>query len=928
MSDAAAFVEAKRLQLEQLLETHAAALSLDNANVHLSYNDPITPDELPAFTWLSILYACTKERCLDPVRGLEGRFPSAVWDWVKALATELEPSSSDARARAVFAELRTVCVSWIGRVGLRRALSIWDLFCWNGDEAFFKQTGLRNMSELDTRRWLLDTVQIYGPNPDSFPYPEEVRLEIVHSKQLPNNSTDIESRRRLQLFQPFTHGSETMTWIAHERYPPMPSYIWKYDRQYYRPYKGYDIGSQEMFFVLPIAVTWAIGAALLIQRHGTSGVVPLPRGRFPFPPNKRDRGNYYQIAEPPFRAQCIMIEKKNPLVCQVCNSADNSSLNYDERVRLWAMRVQSEIFTHELEDNLHIFLRCYACWATAVHFDCWTRSNNLSLALGDEEMTFVAFHCQSCAAARSPQATLAQLPDVPLMNVVNRLDLPGNCKALVMSSRSTARRIPQLVPFYGSTLRMLKGLETFFRTELPQPNPSGSKDDLVRQLVAARDSINFLAAQAWERRPETKNTPMRCLGRIWQCYLVDHEGTAPCTETTVVKITDGPSGLPIIRRREDADFDMGPTEATIVYLAIRGNDVFPCFRRSAHPNDTEGGKPYYDVTDHPFAADLHSRLGLETMSDVFDMFKTAFPGFPRTKLIAQGASPGTTCAPLSPQMRELYEIHIPVAVPQVLLGCFENSTRPRAPLAELPRFYWQMIRAANLGAERLVRVLDATAKLSALPEMFLAAHGHELQSVLPGAYQWVVHSIHYTKAHLQMFNFNFDDNEHHPWTRERSWLPSQHHPWTAEIRFTICSNGHEEKFTHHSGYTNRRPPGEEPRPQDDYGYLRGALRTEWEPSVFRVERDGLMQLMTALDVDQRWRPADFALLLHAISVCPMSLTVAATSDELRRGPGWARFVQVKTVELVDSVKAFDVADSADWEYVLNILIQNQAEPGM
>ncbi|KAJ3144281.1 hypothetical protein HDU89_008608 [Geranomyces variabilis] len=188
MSEAAAFVEAKRLQLEQLLETHAAALSLDNANVHLSYNDPITPDELPAFTWLSILYACTKERCLDPARGLEGQFPSAVWDWVEALATELEPSDSDARARAVFAELRTVCVSWIGRVGLRRALSIWDLFCWEGDEAFFKQTGLRNMSELDTRRWLFDTVQIYGPNPDSFPYPEEVRLEIVHSKQLPNVS--------------------------------------------------------------------------------------------------------------------------------------------------------------------------------------------------------------------------------------------------------------------------------------------------------------------------------------------------------------------------------------------------------------------------------------------------------------------------------------------------------------------------------------------------------------------------------------------------------------------------------------------------------------------------------------------------------------------------------------------------------------------
>ncbi|KAJ3151846.1 hypothetical protein HDU86_005978 [Geranomyces michiganensis] len=352
--EAAAFVTAKRRQLEQLLETHAAALSLDSANVHLSYNDPITPEELPAFTWLAILFSCSKERCLDPAKGHEGRFPSPVWDWLNALASELEPSDSAARARAVFAELRTVSVSWIGRVGLRRALSLWDLFCWDwdGDEAFFKQTVLRSMSDVDTRRWLLDTVHICGPSPDSFPYPEEVRLDIVHSNQPSNDSKDVESRRRLQLFQPFTHGSETKTWIAHEPYPRQP--YRSYYRQSYAPYQGYDIGSQEMFFVLPIAVAWAIEAALLVRHNGTSEVVPLPRGRFPFPPNKWFRGSY-RIAEPPFRAQCIMIEKKNPLVCQVCSSTDNSSLNGRERLRMWAMRVTSE--EDELENNPHSFLR-------------------------------------------------------------------------------------------------------------------------------------------------------------------------------------------------------------------------------------------------------------------------------------------------------------------------------------------------------------------------------------------------------------------------------------------------------------------------------------------------------------------------------------------------------------------------------------------
>ncbi|KAJ3151845.1 hypothetical protein HDU86_005977 [Geranomyces michiganensis] len=400
---------------------------------------------------------------------------------------------------------------------------------------------------------------------------------------------------------------------------------------------------------------------------------------------------------------------------------------------------------------------------------------------------------------------------------------------------------------------------------------------------------------------------MRCVGRVWQCYVTDDK-CAPRTETSVIQVSDGPSGLLIIRRREDADFGMFRTEVTIVYLAIRHDVVFPCFRRSAHPNEYLSGREYYNVTDHPFAADLHSHLGFENMSDVFDIYKTAFPEFPRTELIAQGPTPGATCQPLSPQVRELYEINIPLAVPQVLLKCLENSTRPSTPAVELPRFYWRMIRAASLAAECLVRRMDATAKLSTLPELFLAAHGHELEEILPGAYQWVVRNIRYTKAHLQTFNFNFDEDEHHPWSSGRDWLPSQHHPWTAEIRFTISSNGHEEKFTHHSGYTNRRPPGSTPQRFDDYGYLQGAIRTEWKRSVFRVERDGVLQLMAALDIDQRWRPADFALLLHAISVCPMSLSVAATSDEMRRGPGWARFVQVKTVELVDSVETFEVAD--------------------
>ncbi|KAJ3132810.1 hypothetical protein HDU90_006700 [Geranomyces variabilis] len=375
-------VQAKKLQLEHLLEKDAATLALNNANLNVSFKDPMTAEELPAFTWLSILYACTKSRSIDAAKAKQSRFPPAVWEWMQGLVAQLK---SDSEARAVFAGLRGVCVRWIGRVGLRRAFSLWDYLCWEGDQYDFEKVALRNMSDADAKRWLLDHY--------------------------------------------------TKTWIAEE-----PGY-----KPRYNPYKNFDNGTRELFFVLPIAVTWAIEAARSIQDNGHAEKLRLPKGRFPFPPTADSRSFHRSVqTDPPFRAQCIIIEKQNPLTCRVCKSADNSAK--DSRQRDWLRVARVENYVHMDQENPHYFLRY-------------------------------------------------ERPVVSLSN--NRL-------------------------------------EAFFGANLPQPVSGGTKDHLVQQLVAARDSATFLAAKVWERRKETMKTPAKCLGRVWKCYAT--KATATRSETSVVQV--------------------------------------------------------------------------------------------------------------------------------------------------------------------------------------------------------------------------------------------------------------------------------------------------------------------------------------------------------------------------------------------------------
>ncbi|KAJ3166988.1 hypothetical protein HDU87_001896 [Geranomyces variabilis] len=163
---------AQRLRL--LLETHASVLALANvsdSDLHLDFRQPLTPTELPAFTWLSIIYLCSKQRSWQPAHEQRAKFPPPVWQWVEELAILDAPQTKDHEdaALSVFAELRNVCLSWIAPVGLRRAASVWNAALTHQNYEKFPMS-----DDLLRTAWLT----IRGPAPGDFQYKDEVRLEL------------------------------------------------------------------------------------------------------------------------------------------------------------------------------------------------------------------------------------------------------------------------------------------------------------------------------------------------------------------------------------------------------------------------------------------------------------------------------------------------------------------------------------------------------------------------------------------------------------------------------------------------------------------------------------------------------------------------------------------------------------------------------
>ncbi|KAI8586003.1 hypothetical protein BDZ88DRAFT_484144 [Geranomyces variabilis] len=151
--------------LVRLLHAHAAVLALDhpNANLRANFRAPLSPQKIPAFSWVSIVYLCTKRRSWSVAKEERHRLPAPVWDWIQELDAPNNIESA-INASALFADLQTVC-------GLRRAASIWN--------AIFRGYHDRKFENEMTDEQLRNTpVIVHGPAANSFEYPEEVHLEL------------------------------------------------------------------------------------------------------------------------------------------------------------------------------------------------------------------------------------------------------------------------------------------------------------------------------------------------------------------------------------------------------------------------------------------------------------------------------------------------------------------------------------------------------------------------------------------------------------------------------------------------------------------------------------------------------------------------------------------------------------------------------
>ncbi|KAI8586223.1 hypothetical protein BDZ88DRAFT_302814 [Geranomyces variabilis] len=430
------------------------------------------------------------------------------------------------------------------------------------------------------------------------------------------------------------------------------------------------------------------------------------------------------------------------------------------------------------------------------------------------------FVCAPCLAKRDSHASLAHLPEDILHELLKHLYDLSSFRRLSMTCRAIYEPLRHHYPLFDKALGMFASLAAQFTTSLPAAASSETiLADVEKQLALTRDALMFCrAAATWGRArnmnptdallfaPNTEEalsrfndaapalTPpppsSKCVSRDFQSLSMDYD--MPAITETWIATESLDARLIFVRRTE--------RRAKVVHTYIcvdrfRGC-AYECFQmeyrrksnRMAGCHWEANSKEEMDSDCLPSADDLPELLGFTTESEVLDVFKTAFPGFPRDRFL-EARDPFAPCRTwfghpvhtrvLRPEECEALAIALPSTVPPALREFGDLIGPPHRFVASfVPRW---IHRAALRHVERLLLRAEAQGKLSLLPIAFTSATGKDLESELPQAWGWAFEKVTYTVARRTIIDLSiYAAHMESVWEKRLS-----KYGWASQTSFTI-----------------------------------------------------------------------------------------------------------------------------------------------
>ncbi|KAJ3147893.1 hypothetical protein HDU86_007631 [Geranomyces michiganensis] len=819
------------LRFEELLAQHASTLTIvgPNADMHLSYRDPIADYEISAFTWVSIIYCCAKQRNWTQALAQRHQLPLEVFKWLEKMAALWAFNGGRAAGLNFSAELRTVCLQHLAQVGFKRALSMYDLY-FNFPNVSPASGSARTFGISKLCAWFFQTVTVAGPPPNSFPYYDDVRVKI-RSVRTGSKYTGGERTMDLhiQYFRPF----QRSTWIpflrSHFHYIPLN------DDTYTTP-QSFPLRDEALMIMAPAAVLWALNRQEIDNLKENRR---LSAGAFFISTKFRDK-------EWVIQAEMEALEQEFPFRCYKCNSTDGAP----DRVTVFGLRkARLEWKWSSPRPKESKFLR-YRIDVPTNHNALRSRRFDFSDAITVGKCLFIS------------TASIKRVGSFPQHQYMSQVDSANSIAQLVRCSRRIKSVVESHLPLFTSAKRALASLSTFV---VLNSNVSMFDETVLAKMAAIRDTLSYARAGFIN--------PVPCTNRT-RCVALDGKLQAWRGVQTRIVRAKGQQSLFIGRFTNDEKFRvwtffLATPDLSKVYKWL---DIFlPCGR------DRIDGPDWRDVdmSVQPHVL-LAPDFGFTTFDSALGAFKRAFPLIPRRKVSCKArlASQHGFISDIGGAEREAAGIWLPVFVPPDVTqfgALVENA--PKLPLSS------QLAKAAFAQMARVAMTASANINLLEISEMFFAVGQEQIDSVMPGAKIWVARNVRYTDSFVNYGKsydpddppFNIRGRQHQTWNflgvRSRFSLKSQDGA-TFDCHFL----GEQDKLY----VTNGKSAG---------GPL---LMQTWRYESPRFNRATLVDLQDALGL-QRWDSVHFATLLYVLCFAVAAYEIKKTAEKVVRGPAWNLF---------------------------------------